>query len=127
MTSRRRVAVTGIGVVSPVGIGQEAFWQGLLAPQPQSRERAVPGFDPAPYFDNPKEARRADRFTQLAIAAADEAIAQAGDLHADPSRIGVWIGTDGPPGAPTATADQIAPVYWDLHTHHDDAERVFTV
>ena len=41
--------------------------------------------------------------------------------------IGVWIGTDGPPGAPTATADQIAPVYWDLHTHHDDAERVFTV
>ncbi|NGY64273.1 SDR family NAD(P)-dependent oxidoreductase [Lentzea sp. NEAU-D13] len=41
--------------------------------------------------------------------------------------IGVWIGTDGPPGAPTATAEEIAPVYWDLHTHHDDAERVFTV
>jgi NAD(P)-dependent dehydrogenase (short-subunit alcohol dehydrogenase family) len=40
--------------------------------------------------------------------------------------IGVWIGTEGPPGAPTATAEQIAPVYWDLHTHHDDAERVFT-
>jgi NAD(P)-dependent dehydrogenase (short-subunit alcohol dehydrogenase family) len=41
--------------------------------------------------------------------------------------IGAWIGTDGPPGAPTATAEQIAPVYWDLHTHRDDAERVFTV
>lgn len=40
--------------------------------------------------------------------------------------IGVWIGTDGPPGAPTATADEIAPVYWDLHVHRDDAERVFT-
>lgn len=39
--------------------------------------------------------------------------------------IGVWIGTDGPPGAPTATADEIAPVYWDLHVHRDDAERVF--
>jgi NAD(P)-dependent dehydrogenase (short-subunit alcohol dehydrogenase family) len=40
--------------------------------------------------------------------------------------IGVWIGTDGPPGAPTATAEEIAPVYWDLHVHRDDAERVFT-
>lgn len=40
--------------------------------------------------------------------------------------IGAWIGTDGPPGAPTATAEQIAPVYWELHTHPDDAERVFT-
>jgi NAD(P)-dependent dehydrogenase (short-subunit alcohol dehydrogenase family) len=40
--------------------------------------------------------------------------------------IGVWIGTDGPPGAPTATAEEIAPLYWDLHTHRDDAERVFT-
>lgn len=40
--------------------------------------------------------------------------------------IGVWIGGGGPPGAPTATADQIAPVYWDLHTDRDTAERVFT-
>ncbi|HWG28320.1 SDR family NAD(P)-dependent oxidoreductase [Actinospica sp.] len=40
--------------------------------------------------------------------------------------IGVWIGTHGPEGAPTATADQIAPTYWDLHTHRDQAETVFT-
>lgn len=40
--------------------------------------------------------------------------------------ISVWIGSHGPEGAPTATADQIAPVYWDLHTHRDEAERVFT-
>jgi 3-oxoacyl-[acyl-carrier-protein] synthase II len=73
-------------------MGKEAFWQGLLAPQPAG-QRAVHDFDPAPYFDNPKEARRADRFTQLALAAAAEAIQQAGDLHADPSRVGVWIGT----------------------------------
>jgi 3-oxoacyl-[acyl-carrier-protein] synthase II len=93
VTDRRRVAVTGIGVVSPVGIGRDAFWKGLLSPQPASAERAVSDFDPAPYFDNPKEARRADRFTQLALAASHEALAQAGDLHADPSRVGVWIGT----------------------------------
>ena len=34
MTEKRRVAITGLGVVSPVGIGQNAYWQGLLAPQP---------------------------------------------------------------------------------------------
>ncbi|MFF2331072.1 MULTISPECIES: SDR family NAD(P)-dependent oxidoreductase [unclassified Streptomyces] len=41
--------------------------------------------------------------------------------------IGVWIGDRAPEGAPAATADQISPVYWDLHTHRDQAERVFTV
>jgi NAD(P)-dependent dehydrogenase (short-subunit alcohol dehydrogenase family) len=40
--------------------------------------------------------------------------------------IGVWIGDHGPQGAPTATADQIAPVYWDLHVHREQAESVFT-
>jgi 3-oxoacyl-[acyl-carrier-protein] synthase II len=89
---RRRVAVTGMGVVSPVGIGIEPFWNGLLQPQP-SGIRAVHDFDPTPFFDNPKEVRRADRFTQFAIAAADEALKQAGDLGADPTRVGVWIGT----------------------------------
>ncbi|MEV6164205.1 SDR family NAD(P)-dependent oxidoreductase [Streptomyces sp. NPDC052052] len=41
--------------------------------------------------------------------------------------IGVWIGDRAPAGAPAATADQISPVYWDLHTHRDQAERIFTV
>ncbi|MGR6917946.1 SDR family NAD(P)-dependent oxidoreductase [[Actinomadura] parvosata] len=41
--------------------------------------------------------------------------------------IGVWIGAGAPPGAPTATAEEIAPLYWDLHTQRDDVERVFTV
>ncbi|MEV0619288.1 SDR family oxidoreductase [Nonomuraea sp. NPDC050404] len=40
--------------------------------------------------------------------------------------IGVWIGAGGPPGAPTAQAEEIAPVYWDLHTQRNEAERVFT-
>ncbi|MFI6817624.1 SDR family NAD(P)-dependent oxidoreductase [Nonomuraea sp. NPDC050328] len=40
--------------------------------------------------------------------------------------IDVWIGGGGPPGAPTAEAEEIAPLYWDLHTRRDQAERVFT-
>ena len=40
--------------------------------------------------------------------------------------IGVWIGDGAPEGVPTATAHQIAPVYWDLHSSRDASERVFT-
>ncbi len=88
----RRVVVTGVGVVAPCGIGKEAFFQGLLGPAPHG-ERHVTDFDPQPYFDNPKEARRADRFTQFALAGAAEALEQAGELRADPARIGSLIGT----------------------------------
>ncbi|MDG2908047.1 MAG: beta-ketoacyl-ACP synthase II [Acidimicrobiales bacterium] len=89
---RRRVAVTGLGVIAPCGIGVDAFWDGLCGPAPVG-DRRVHDFDPSPWFDNPKEVRRADRCTQFAIAAADMALEQAGDLTADPSRSGVWIGT----------------------------------
>ena len=88
----RRVAVTGIGIVSPCGIGREAFWEGLCSPAPEGI-RAVHDFDPLPHFANPKEARRADRFTQFALAAAGEALEQAGEIDADPTRCGVLIGT----------------------------------
>ena len=88
----RRVAVTGLGVVAPCGIGLDAFWDGLCGPAPVG-DRCVHDFDPSPWFDNPKEVRRADRCTQFAIAAADMALEQAGDLTADPGRSGVWIGT----------------------------------
>lgn len=40
--------------------------------------------------------------------------------------IGVWIGAEAPEGVPTATPDQIATLYWDLHVNRDDAERIFT-
>jgi 3-oxoacyl-[acyl-carrier-protein] synthase II len=92
MDGGRRVAITGVGVVSPCGIGTDAFWAGLLAPAPEG-ERRVHDFDPATVFDNPKEARRADRFTQMALAAAAEALAQSGDVGGDPERRGVLIGT----------------------------------
>jgi 3-oxoacyl-[acyl-carrier-protein] synthase II len=88
----RAVAVTGLGVVAPCGVGADAFWQGLLR-VPEHGDRRVPDWDPSPWFDNPKEARRADRFTQFAVAAATEALDQAGDLNAEPSRVGVMIGT----------------------------------
>jgi 3-oxoacyl-[acyl-carrier-protein] synthase II len=88
----RRVAITGLGVVGPCGIGRDAFWSGLLAPPPVG-DRRVAGFDPEPYFDNVKEARRADRCTQFALAAAAEALAQAGDPGVNPDRAGVLVGT----------------------------------
>lgn len=89
----RTVAVTGIGVVAPCGVGTEAFWAGLLAKPADGRQRSVEGWDPLPYFANPKEARRADPFTQFALAAAEMALDQAGELDADPARVGVMIGT----------------------------------
>ena len=90
---RRRVAVTGLGVVAHCGIGVEAFWSGLLTSNPGDASRRVVDFDPAPYFESAKEIRRSDRFSQFAIAAADEALSDAGPLGIDPARIGVLIGT----------------------------------
>ena len=92
MAEKRRVAITGLGIVSPVGIGRAAFWKGLLAPQPVG-ERRVLDFDPATCYDDPKAIRRADRFEQFSVCAAKEALAQSGPLDADPDRIGVLVGT----------------------------------
>jgi 3-oxoacyl-[acyl-carrier-protein] synthase II len=88
----RRVAVTGVGVLAACGIGRDAFWAGLLAPQPTA-ERRISDFEPEKFFDNPKEAKRTDRFAQIALAAAAEALAQAGDVGVDPERGGVLLGT----------------------------------
>lgn len=88
----RRVAIVGVGVVSAVGTGRDEFWAGLLGPQPEG-ERRIHDFDPGPHFANPKEARRADRFTQFALAAASEALDQAGEVGGDPGRRGVIVGT----------------------------------
>ena len=90
----RRVVVTGFGVVAPSGIGKDAFWQGLLGPAATgSNVSVIADWDPSPWFDNPKEARRADRVQQFALAAAAEAFDQLGELTADPGRKGVIFGT----------------------------------
>lgn len=88
----RRAVITGIGVISAAGIGKEAFFQGLRSQSP-TPPLVVEDFDPAPFFDSPKEVRRHDRFAQFALACATEALEQAGDLQCDPDRIGVHIGT----------------------------------
>ena len=89
----RRVVVTGTGVVSPVGLGARAFWAALLGPADVGKTREIQDWDPSPWFDGPKDARRADRFTQLAAGAAGLALDQSGDPGGDPDRIGVLIGT----------------------------------
>ena len=88
----RRVAVTGLGVVATCGIGTEAFWDGLCVTS-RMGDRTVDDFDPADWYDNPKDARRADRSTQMAMAAATQAIDHAGGLHGDPARQGVIFAT----------------------------------
>ena len=89
---RRRVAVTGLGVVSAAGIGADAYFEGLCSPAPVG-DRRVTGFDPNAHFESPKEARRADPYTQFLVAAADQALDQAGEIEADPTRCGTMIGT----------------------------------
>jgi 3-oxoacyl-[acyl-carrier-protein] synthase II len=88
----RRVAVTGLGVVAPAGIGRDDFWSGLLGPGiTTGRYTEIADWDPTPYFDNPKQARRADRVEQFALAAAGEAFDMAGGMSAigaDSARFG---------------------------------------
>ncbi|WP_081895093.1 beta-ketoacyl-ACP synthase II [Mesoaciditoga lauensis] len=86
----RRVVITGMGVVAPSGIGKEEFWNGLLSSKSfiskistfdASEFRTqiageIKDFDPKKYMD-PKSSRRYDRYTQLGVAAAKEAIEDA--------------------------------------------------
>ena len=89
-----RVAITGYGVVAPCGIGKQNFWKGLLGPGiVGAKTIEIADWDPQPYFANPKEARRADRVEQFALAAASEAFATSGDLPYERSRIGSIFGT----------------------------------
>jgi len=108
-SSRKRVVVTGIGVVSPLGQGIEPFWQNLLAGQcgldsirafdtdgfPCTIAGEVKEFDPAPAFPSPKEVRRTDRFTQFGIHAGWQALKDSGlDLEqANRDRVGAMIGS----------------------------------
>jgi 3-oxoacyl-[acyl-carrier-protein] synthase II len=103
---RTRVVITGMGVKTPAGQDLDTFWQTLAAGQstagpiegfdtsehPVKFACEVRGFDPEPYLGT-KEARRADRVSQLGVAAAADALADAGELETDPARCAVVAGT----------------------------------
>jgi 3-oxoacyl-[acyl-carrier-protein] synthase II len=90
----RRVVITGYGVVAPCGIGKAAYWTGLLGPGITDRKvTTIDGWDPLPWFDGPKEARRADRVEQFALAAAAEAFEHAGRPDVPSERIATIFGS----------------------------------
>ena len=110
MNNDRRVVITGLGAVTPIGSDVETFWSNLK--NGVSGIRAIDAFDttaydckiggqvrdfdPKPFFKNPKDVRRTDRFTQLSMAATKMAIEDSGiDIanvkHRD--RFGVIVGT----------------------------------
>jgi len=108
MDHHRRVVITGMGTVNPLGLNAESSWKNALAgvsvvgpitlfdsSSLQVHIAAeLKGFDPTDYMDA-KEARRRDRFAQLAIAAAREAVQQSGlTIDGDlANELGVYIGT----------------------------------
>lgn len=89
--SKRRVVVTGVGALASPGIGIDDLWKGL-AEQPGPAPRLIADFDPEPWIPK-RESRRIDKFTQFALVAASEALAQAGELSVDPNRVTVSLAT----------------------------------
>jgi 3-oxoacyl-[acyl-carrier-protein] synthase II len=94
---RSGVVVTGLGAVTPLGVGARTLHERWTAGASgiEDGEGACSEFDPTEFLSI-KEARRADRFTQFALVSSDEALAEAGwddELPYDPTRIGSIIGT----------------------------------
>ena len=108
MKGRRRVVITGIGAITPIGSTKDAMWEGLQRRKSAVRSLTrfdpsifrshnaaeVPDFDPADFIDS-KRAKRLDRFGQFSVAAAKQAVADAElDLQTeDRERIGAMMGT----------------------------------
>ncbi|HOJ81689.1 MAG TPA: beta-ketoacyl-ACP synthase II [Acetomicrobium flavidum] len=104
----RRVVITGIGVVSPIGNGKEEYWKALeegkngvgpitlfdVSEYPVRIAAEVKDFDPGQWMDR-KEVRKTDRVIHFAVAASDMAIEDGAlDLNGeDPTRVGVYLGS----------------------------------
>ena len=110
MNNDRRVVITGLGVLTPVGNDVETFWSNLKngvsgihtidAFDTTAYDCKIGGqvrdFDPKPFFKNPKDLRRTDRFTQLSMVAAKIALKDSGIDVAnlkDRNRFGVIVST----------------------------------
>ncbi len=118
--SDRRVVVTGLGVVTPLGHDVNTFWQNLIAGQcgidkitafdASAFDTQIAGevrnFDPSPAFPSPKEIRRTDRYSQFGIYAAWSALKDSGlDLTKENvDEIGVFLGSG--IGGLATTSDQ---------------------
>lgn len=104
----RRVAITGLGAVTPVGNNADTFFEsicgGVCGIAPITRfdttdfkiknAAEVKDFDPGCCYENQLDAKKADRFTQYAMAAASEAVNASGIIgNVDPRRLGVYIGS----------------------------------
>jgi 3-oxoacyl-[acyl-carrier-protein] synthase II len=95
---KREVVVTGVGAVTPLGVGARPLYERWRAGRSGIEDGlgVASEFDPTEHLSI-KEARRADRFTQFAIVASDEALKEAGwdgdEMPYDPTRIGCIIGT----------------------------------
>ncbi|HSY44110.1 MAG TPA: beta-ketoacyl synthase N-terminal-like domain-containing protein, partial [Candidatus Acidoferrum sp.] len=116
----RRVVVTGIGVVTPLGHDLQTFWKNIISgecgidkivsfdasPYDTKIAGEVKNFDPAPAFPSPKEVRRADRFSQFGVYAAWQALKDSGlDLQKENhDEIGCIVGSG--IGGLTTTAEQ---------------------
>ncbi len=105
----RRVVITGLGLVTPIGNEVDTFWNNLITgqcgidritafdPTPFDTQIAgqVKDFDPIPAFPSPKEARRTDRYSQFGVFAAWKALKDSGiDLtKTNPDEVGAFIGS----------------------------------
>jgi 3-oxoacyl-[acyl-carrier-protein] synthase II len=108
-SSERRVVITGLGAVTPLGNSVDVFWNNLVAGQcgvdkitswdasPFDTQIAaqVKDFDPLPAFPSPKEIRRTDRYSQFGVHAAWQALKDSGvDLNkTNPDEVGAFIGS----------------------------------
>jgi 3-oxoacyl-[acyl-carrier-protein] synthase II len=106
--TRRRVVITGIGMISPLGVGNDATWQGLVegrsgigritkfdaSAYPAQIAGEVKGFNPEDWVDK-KEVKKSDTFIHYAVAAAQMAVddAKLDTSKEDPDRVGVIIGS----------------------------------